>query len=231
MAAIYLIRHGQASFGQANYDALSPLGKRQSQVLGESLLKRNIQFDRIIHGGLVRHDQTATHCLTGMEIQAYSNLEVDKRFSEYNHLEVIARLRPDLESHQAMAEYLAQSGEPRKAFQKLFATAIQRWQSGDFDHEYSESWKDFQNRCANGLQDLISNDQYKDTAVFTSGGPISMSLQQVLNLNDQQAINLSWSLVNGSVTKLLFKNGKVSLSYFNDYGYFELVDPTLVTYR
>ncbi|MFT5334978.1 MAG: broad specificity phosphatase PhoE, partial [Halioglobus sp.] len=32
MASIYVIRHGQASFGAANYDKLSDLGCRQAEV-------------------------------------------------------------------------------------------------------------------------------------------------------------------------------------------------------
>jgi ABC-type branched-subunit amino acid transport system permease subunit len=31
------VRHGQASFGAENYDALSPLGHRQARLLGEWL--------------------------------------------------------------------------------------------------------------------------------------------------------------------------------------------------
>lgn len=231
MAAIYLIRHGQASFGQENYDELSSLGDKQSYVLGEGLSKRSISFDRVIHGGLVRHHQTAEHCLNGMGSKEDNiDLEIDMRFSEYNHTEVIARHRPDLETHQAMATYLASQASPRKAFQTLFAEAIQRWISGDYDQEYSETWIEFQQRCQTGLKALASSSA-KSTAVFTSGGPISMVMQQILNLNDQQAIKISWSIVNASVTKLLFKDDHISLSFFNDFSYFEQIDPTLITYR
>ena len=232
MAAIYLIRHGQASFGQANYDALSATGKRQSEVTGEGLAKRGVLFDRIIHGGLVRHQETADHCVAGMGYaSAAPRYQIDERFSEYNHQEVIARHRPELECHQSMAQYLAQQQSPRKAFQSLFAEAIQRWISGDYDHEYAESWRGFQQRCADGLQDLIQDQEHRHIAIFTSGGPISITVQNLLGLSNEQAIQLSWAIVNGSVTKLLFKNGHVSLSYFNDYGFLEQTDPELVTYR
>ncbi|PIE41022.1 MAG: hypothetical protein CSA49_05490 [Gammaproteobacteria bacterium] len=231
MAAIYLIRHGQASFGQENYDALSPLGEKQSYVLGEGFTKRGISFDKAIHGGLVRHRQTAEQCLKGMDAQQGAiQLKTDSGFSEYNHAEVIARLRPDLETHHAMTRYLASQPEPRKAFQLLFADAIERWISGDYDQEYSEPWTGFQQRCANGLNNLLQSNA-KNIAVFTSGGPISMIMQQVLQCSDQQAIKLSWSIVNASVTKILFTHDQISLSYFNDFGYFEQVDPSLITYR
>lgn len=233
MAAIYLIRHGQASFGQANYDALSQLGKQQSHVLGEGLAKRRVRFDKIIHGGLTRHEETAEFCMKGFgEADPKLPFNIDSRFSEYNHQEVIARHKPELSSHQTMAEYLASHDSPRKAFQLLFGEALQRWVSGDFDHEYSETWQSFQQRCREALHDLVNNENnYREIAIFTSGGPISITLQQVLELNNHQATNLSWSIVNASVTKLLFKNGRVSLNFFNDFSYFELTDPSLITYR
>jgi hypothetical protein len=56
-------------------------------------------------------------------------------------------------------------------------------------------------------------------------------VQNLLGLSNEQAIQLSWAIVNGSITKLLFKNGHVSLSYFNDFGFLEQTDPQLVTYR
>ena len=232
MAAIYLIRHGQASFGKANYDALSDMGKRQSKVLGEGLAKRNIFFDRIIHGGLVRHEETADHCVSGMGYESDPpRYQIDERFSEYNHQEVIARHKPELECHQSMAEYLAQQESPRKAFQLLFADAIRRWVSGDFDHEYGESWRQFQQRCADGLNDLVQDTEHRHIAIFTSGGPISITLQNLLGLSDEQAVQMSWAIVNASATKLLFKNGRVSVSFINDFGYLEQTDPLLVTYR
>ena len=44
MGSIYLIRHGQASLGAANYDVLSPLGIRQSQLCGEHFGALGLQF-------------------------------------------------------------------------------------------------------------------------------------------------------------------------------------------
>ena len=44
MAHIHLIRHGQASFGAADYDQLSDLGHRQSVRLGEHLRARLVDI-------------------------------------------------------------------------------------------------------------------------------------------------------------------------------------------
>ena len=35
MSTIYLVRHGQASFGAASYDQLSAKGEQQAQVVGD----------------------------------------------------------------------------------------------------------------------------------------------------------------------------------------------------
>lgn len=37
MTTIYLVRHGQASFGTASYDQLSAKGEQQAQVVGDFL--------------------------------------------------------------------------------------------------------------------------------------------------------------------------------------------------
>ncbi len=44
MASLYLIRHGQASFGSDNYDQLSPLGQRQADVSGRFFCDTKLHF-------------------------------------------------------------------------------------------------------------------------------------------------------------------------------------------
>ena len=55
---LYLIRHGQASFGEKDYDNLSKKGIKQSITLGKKLSKQKISFDITIIGPLKRHKQT-----------------------------------------------------------------------------------------------------------------------------------------------------------------------------
>ena len=50
MGTLYLVRHGQASFGADDYDQLSELGHRQSVRLGEYFAERDIRFDGLIAG-------------------------------------------------------------------------------------------------------------------------------------------------------------------------------------
>ena len=44
MTSIYLVRHGQASFGKKDYDNLSEIGKKQSFLLGKHFKKLKLNF-------------------------------------------------------------------------------------------------------------------------------------------------------------------------------------------
>ena len=52
MSVIYLIRHGQASFGTDNYDQLSAVGREQSAILGSYFAALGEPIHRIYTGTL-----------------------------------------------------------------------------------------------------------------------------------------------------------------------------------
>ena len=58
MGNLTLIRHGQASFGEKDYDNLSDLGRKQGNLLGEYLNRQDVTFDQFFCGELKR--QVAT---------------------------------------------------------------------------------------------------------------------------------------------------------------------------
>src|SRR4029450_1607156 len=58
MAVAYLVRHGQASFGAADYDVLSEAGRAQSAVLGAELARRGVVPDRVVTGSSARARET-----------------------------------------------------------------------------------------------------------------------------------------------------------------------------
>ena len=64
MPKIIFVRHGQAQFGQANYDKLSDVGHEQAVALGTSLLEQGITIDHWVRGDMVRHAETLG-CITG----------------------------------------------------------------------------------------------------------------------------------------------------------------------
>ena len=66
MGTLYLVRHGQASFGAADYDRLSALGERQSVRLGAYWRERGVVFNAVLTGTLRRHRQTWAGIAAGL---------------------------------------------------------------------------------------------------------------------------------------------------------------------
>ena len=69
MTKIYLVRHGQASFGEKDYDNLSKLGLEQSYLLGQHFNHLNVKFDKIITGTLKRQIQTSNQIIDTANIK------------------------------------------------------------------------------------------------------------------------------------------------------------------
>ncbi|MEG1771365.1 MAG: phosphoglycerate mutase family protein, partial [Comamonas sp.] len=67
MGTLYLVRHGQASFGADDYDQLSARGHDQARRLGEYWRERGMVFDAVLVGTLRRHRQTLDGIGEGLE--------------------------------------------------------------------------------------------------------------------------------------------------------------------
>ena len=229
MGAIYLVRHGQASFGAENYDRLSETGHAQARVLGAALRPRIPEIHAVVAGTMVRHRETAEGCLAAMG-QPHA-LRATRGFDEFDHEEVIARLDPRYADRAALASDLAQAAEPRRAFQEMFARAMARWMSGSFDAEYAEAWSAFRGRCLAAMTDVIAGlGRSKTAIVFTSGGPISVICQAALGIDETRLFELQTSLANCGVTKVLYGRGGTSIASLNEHGFFE-GPGGLLTYR
>jgi broad specificity phosphatase PhoE len=230
MGALYLIRHGQASFAASDYDDLSLLGHEQSRLLGEALKARRVQASHIVCGGMRRHAQTAAACLAGMELAA--KCEVDEGWNEYDHNEVLAGLDPRYRSQSEIASDLLKHDNPRRAFQALFEQAMARWLDPAHHAAYRESWPQFCLRVETALARTVARLGRSESAlVFTSGGAISVVLRTLLGLADTRALLLSASLTNGSVTKLLVGKRGLTVSTFNEHAHFEGDGERLISYR
>ena len=66
MGTLYLVRHGQASFGAEDYDQLSALGHGQCVKLGEYWRARGLRFDAVLTGSLRRHAQSFAGIAEGL---------------------------------------------------------------------------------------------------------------------------------------------------------------------
>lgn len=241
MGQIFLVRHGQASFGAADYDHLSETGVAQSQRLGGWFAACGHAFGEVVTGSLRRHRQTAEACLAAVpaERRPAGEWRTDLGFDEYDHHEVMVRHRPDFADPVAAAETLAAQPNPRRAFQQIFSEAMARWMGGAHDAEYRESWPAFRARCLAALRRLVDGAAPSQAAVvFTSGGPIAAICQELLGVPDRRAAELNFALVNSAVTKLLYQSpqggrpARVSLSYLNSFAHLEQAGQAqAITYR
>jgi len=231
MGQIYLVRHGQASFGAANYDQLSELGVAQARLLGQWYANSRHAFSRVVTGGMARHEQTADACLAQLP-EPPPQRWIDADFAEFDHHEVLLRHCPEFADAAAFKKLLADHVDPPRALEHLFRAAMQRWMSGWHDGDYAEPWPDFRRRCVRALEKLDAAGARQSVIVFTSGGVIATLMQHLLGLQDYQVMELNWTLANCAVTKLLHRPGQFTLSYLNNYAHLEyLGQPGAVTYR
>ena len=183
MSKLLLIRHGQASFAEQDYDKLSIKGTQQAEILGEhwqalashkSSLANRIQY---YSGSLLRHEQTAEHFLNGLckqklkgnsnANQSHHSIITHAGFNELDHVDVLSCYNKNWQNFQAMCASVKQThsqnsasksvdkNEEMRVFQQEFIAALKRWVESDFDDEYQESWSQFKQRCITSLQDII----------------------------------------------------------------------------
>ncbi|MBU2875800.1 histidine phosphatase family protein [Marinobacter salexigens] len=229
MATVYLVRHGQASFGKENYDQLSKKGWEQGKVLGRWMAGK-YEPAAIFGGNLQRHRETVEAIATGYGANL-PDMQVARGFNEFDHESIVNCYRPQWRDRQVMAKELAASPKPAAAFQKAFVEAVRRWASGQHDAEYDETWAGFQARVLAAFDEMIEYADGGDVLVSTSGGPIAVMCQHLLSLSDERALGLNEVIANTSVTRVLYSSGRRSLSVFNNYSHLEAEDPALVTFR
>ncbi len=221
MSQLLLVRHGQASWGAADYDVLSELGEQQSRVLGAALAARGVRPDVLVSGSMRRHRQTAAGALAAAG-WAGEVLE-DRGWDEFDHQQMLAL-------HPADA---GDGGEPTRAeFQAWFEAATRRWTGGDFADEYDESFSAFGARVDAAVRRTVSRLGSGQTAVvFTSGGPISWAAASLLGAGAELWSRLNPVTVNASVTKVVVGRRGATLVSFNDHGHLEPAGTGLLSYR
>ena len=234
MGSIYLIRHGQASFGADDYDVLSPIGIRQAEIVGAHLAQLGVRIDRSLSGDLRRQQHTARSALSQFSDTPVPELEIDPAFNEFDADSVIRSLLPELLPDEPQALHILRNAPQNRAeFQRLFALLIGRWISGDYDKPDLQSWPAYVAQVQAGLSRLLEQAESKQNiAVFTSGGTITALLHLITGVPPAKAFELNWQIVNTSLSCLKFRGSEVSLASFNSHVHLQLLKaPELITYR
>src|SRR5579859_5815786 len=239
MSRLFVVRHGQASFIEQNYDKLSATGETQSDLLGEYWAHRRVVFDQVYSGPRVRQIETAR--IVG---EAYTRVDLPwpepvimPEFDEYAGESVLDACLPQLveinpeirELHQAFKNSRSIS-EQHKTFQRLFEVVIGKWVAQEIVVDNIESWQEFSARVCQGLSKIAASDgKGKQVAIFSSGGPIGVTVQRALELAPQMTLKIAWMARNCSFTELLFSGERFTLSGFNAFPHLD--DPSVLTYR
>ncbi|WP_411686568.1 histidine phosphatase family protein [Acinetobacter pseudolwoffii] len=231
MTTIYLIRHGQASFGAESYDKLSPNGELQAKLLGRYFDEILKEAPYVVAGSMQRHQQTAQLALA--ECFPESEPATDSAWNEFNHQQVFAQYEPRFNQPELLKEDVSQHANPRAYLSKIFEGAIERWTGGDYHHEYEESWPDFKQRVETALQHLcddLAEKKPRYAVVFTSGGVISVAAGKILGLSPNKTFALNWAITNTSMTTLRLVGNQPQLLSLNEHHYIKAQRPDLLTW-
>jgi broad specificity phosphatase PhoE len=239
MSRLFLVRHGQASFLERNYDKLSPKGEEQARILGEYWAGLNLTFDRVYSGPRVRQRETARIAAEAYKAAGmpWPEQTVLQEFDEFQAEAVMERSLPELietdsgvrKMHEAFKNSSTRP-EQFKTFQEIFEVIIGRWAEGNLPLEGIEPWANFCSRVQNGLAQLSTNDgRGQNIAIFSSGGPVGVAMQRALDLSTVATLKAAWMVRNCSFSEFLFSPGRFTLSSYNATPHF--TDPEFLTHR
>lgn len=205
MGTLYLVRHGQASFGADDYDQLSALGQRQSERLGQHWRERGLRFDAVLCGTLRRHTQTWAGIAQGagyaQEVQALEGL------NEYDSEAVIAAIHPQPLPRPDTPELY------RRHF-RLLREGLRQWMSGMTEPLGMPSYGDFLAGVIAAL-DQVRRNYEGNVLIVSSGGPIATAVGHVLGTSPEATVELNMRIRNSAVTEFAYTPKRHSLLSYN----------------
>lgn len=214
MGTLVLIRHGQASYGQADYDRLSDRGHEQARVLGAFLASQRL--DHIYVGPLRRQQQTAE--TAGVLAEATTLAEL----AEYPAFDLLQHFMPKLVAEDPRFADLA-TRPSRELANDAFHTMLGKWSRDEWRVEGVEHVGAFAERVRRGLDQMVRDAASgARIAVITSAGPIGVAVGLTFGASSHHMVRTSTMIRNASITELKFRSEnfdwhpeRVSLLSFN----------------
>jgi broad specificity phosphatase PhoE len=201
MGTLYLVRHGQASFGAADYDQLSELGARQCERLGAWFRARGVTFDAVLTGTLKRHAQSLAALEAGLgarhEAQAWPGL------NEYDS-EAVVRAVPAPDTPEAVRQHF-----------RLLRQGLAAWMAGQVQPAGLPAHTDWVAGIVAALDHVRAEHADDDVLIVSSGGPISHAVGHVLGLNADAVIELNLYLRNSALCEFKVNPKRHTLLSFN----------------
>lgn len=213
MGTLYLVRHGQASFGADNYDQLSELGQRQCHALGQTLRQRGIRPSAVLRGTLQRHRQSWEALSSGLNAADDTPIE-----------SLTPQVWPALDEYDSLALLNAIGGDPLpphdtpegfKAHFRRLRQALQAWMEERISPAGMPSYAEFRQGIVEVLVHIQAQHAGQPVLVVSSGGPISTAVAHVLGAPPATGIDLNMRLRNSALTELVFSPKRLELLAFN----------------
>ncbi|MFW5333301.1 histidine phosphatase family protein [Hydrogenophaga sp. ZJX-1] len=206
MGTLYLVRHGQASFGADDYDQLSALGQSQSERLGRYWAERGLRFDAVLTGTLKRHAQTWTGIASGAGLDAQPL--VWPGLNEYDSEAVIRSIHP----HPLQKP---DSPEAYRAHFRLLRDGLAQWMAGTVSPQGMPEYTDFVHGITSALDHVRAHHHGQNVLLVSSGGPIATAVGHVLGLSPDATIELNMRIRNSAVTEFQFSARRHTLLTYN----------------
>jgi broad specificity phosphatase PhoE len=218
MATLFLVRHGQASFGAENYDCLSARGREQARWLGEYFAERGLRFRRVVAGSLIRQQDTASEILAGMGNAAPAlPVETHPGFNEFDG-EAIYR------NHTGGRDHRAHQNGDYNDYWRTFRAAFHAW-TQDLLQDMPESWGGFGERIGAGLGHAVEGAAREDAIlVVSSGGAIGRATADLLGAPALTAIELNLQFRNTAFCEVIVGRGTQRLLSFNSIPHLDRAD-------
>ena len=207
MGNLYLVRHGQASFGAADYDNLSELGHQQSAKLGEHFRDAGVRFDAVITGTLKRHVQTWQGIAQGMQ-RANGDALAWPGLNEYDPVAIIRAIHPEPLQKPTTPEQV-------KGHFRLLRDGLAAWMQGKTEPVGMPNYGEFLAGVTSALDHVRAHHFGKNVLIVSSGGPISTAVGHVLGASPEATIELNLRIKNSALSEFAFTAKRLMLVSYN----------------
>jgi broad specificity phosphatase PhoE len=223
VASLLLVRHGQALFGQADYDGLSAIGTKQGELLGQWLAQRDTPIHQFYHGGLKRHELTLEALQNGYARPAFIKENgALSAFSEYRHQEILTAYDPGL-MKRWNEEFEKTNRIDWADFRHHFRAALRLWIEGALPT--NEPFAAFKQRVVDGLASLSKQvDDQQTILIVTSGGVISLLLSEIMHIPSLKAFETGYGFYNCGLSEIRRFSNQWSLSGLNQIAHIEITN-------
>ena len=230
MKHILLIRHGQASYFNRNYDQLSDTGRMQAAQIGDHFAANNMSMHQVFVGPRQRHRGTWEQIESKVKAAQHTvgPITIRQHLDELPAFEIVNAVSADLfEEKPELKEGFKPDGTPKdpKAHGMAFRIVLDRWAEDYWNLPTLESYQEFEHRIVCEFNHAVDAIEDGQTAILiTSGGPITVALRSFGGMHTESFSSVAFSIWNGSISHMAWSNGEFSIAQWNLTSHFRSSD-------